>query len=275
MPRGSEGYPWHGRDPVKAILACGQFAPAAGEIEENTGRIRSLSAEAARQGAGILLLPELCLCGYPTADQARHWAVRADGPEMSRLADCARENRLALCVGFAELAPDGVLHNSSAYIDRAGSLRSVYRKVHLWVTEKEWAQPGKGFQVLTDAGICLGMWICYDTRFPEAARTLARGGTRLALAGSAWFGPPDEWELAVRARAVDNGIFVAGATVLGSFGSSPFRGTSLVADPNGRVLARAREGVEEVICAEYDDAAVESCRARIPLLEHLRPDAYV
>lgn len=259
---------------MKATLACAQFAPAGGGIQENIGHIRTLVREAARRGAAVLLLPELSLCGYPSADQARSWAVRTDGPEMSRLAECARENRLALCLGFAELAPNGILHNSAAYIDRAGSLRSVYRKVHLWVTEKEWAQPGNGFQVVVDSGIPLGMWICYDTRFPETARTLARSGTKLGLAGSAWFGPPDEWELAVRARAVDNGIFVAGATLLGSFGSSPFRGTSLVADPHGRVLARAREGVEEVICAEYDDAVVQSFHDRVPLLDHLRPEAY-
>jgi len=260
---------------VKATLACGQFEPAAGAIQENIRRIRSLALVAARRGAAILLLPELCLCGYPPAGEARAWAVRADGPEMTEVAGSARENGIALCLGFAELAHGGVLHNSAAYIDRTGALRSVYRKVHLWVTEKEWAQPGTGFAPMTDAGIRLGMWICYDTRFPEAARSLARAGTRLALAGSAWFGPADEWELAVRARALDNGIYVAGAAVLGSFGASPFRGTSLIADPHGRVLARAREGIEDVIFGEYDDAVVESFHARIPLLDHLRPETYV
>jgi predicted amidohydrolase len=261
-------------DPVKATLACGQFAPAAGAVQENIARIRSLALEAARGGAAILVLPELCLCGYPPAHDARAFAVRADGPEMSAVAGAARENAIALCLGFAELARDGVLYNSAAYVDRTGALRTVYRKVHLWVTEKEWATPGAGFAALTDGGICLGMWICYDTRFPEAARSLARGGTRLGLVGSAWFGPPDEWELAVRARALDNGIYVAGATALGSFGASPFRVASLIADPHGRVLARAREGTPEVIFAEYDDAVVESFHARIPLLHHLRPEAY-
>lgn len=259
---------------MKATLACGQFAPAAGGIQENIAHIRSLALEAARNGAAILVLPELSLCGCPPASDARAWAVRADGPEMSAVADCARENAIALCLGFAELAPDGVLHNSAAYVDRSGTLRTVYRKVHLWVTEKEWARPGTGFAAMTDVGIRLGMWICYDTRFPEAARSLARAGARLGLVGSAWFGPPDEWELAVRARALDNGIYVAGAAVLGSFGASPFRGASLIADPHGRVLARAREGTEDVIFGEYDDAVVESFHARIPLLDHLRPETY-
>ena len=259
---------------MKATLACGQFAPAAGTLQENIARIRSFAREASARGAAVLVLPELCLCGYPPAEQARAWAVRTDGPEMGLLSDAARQNGVALFAGFAELAPDGTLYNSGAYFDRSGLLRSVYRKVHLWVTEKEWAKAGDGFHPWQDAGVKLGAWICYDTRFPEAARSLARAGVTLALVGSAWFGPPEEWELAVRARALDNGIFVAGASVLGAFGSAPFRGASLIADPHGRVLARAREGVEELITAEYDDDVVESFRARIPLLSHLRPETY-
>ena len=70
-------------------------------------------------------------------------------------------------------------------------------------------------------------------------------GPASACVGSAWFGPPEEWELALRARALDNGMFAAGAAVQGAFGSVPFRGVSLIVDPHGRVLARAREGAEE------------------------------
>ena len=259
---------------MKTILACGQFAPVAGAIRANTERIRALAGDAAGRGAGILVLPELCLCGYPHPAEARAAAVGPDGPEIGRLSDCARKNAIALCFGFAECAPDNVLHNSMGFLDSRGDLLSVYRKVHLWVTEKEWALPGSGFQAMTAGGIRLGMWICYDTRFPEAARALARSGATLGLVGSAWFGPAEEWELALRARALDNGMFVAGASVQGSFGDAPFHGASLVVDPHGRVLARAREGAEEVICAEYDDETVASFRARLPLLTDLRPGAY-
>ena len=259
---------------MKSILACGQFAPAAGGIRENTEHIRALAHEASDRGAGMLVLPELCLCGYPPAAEARSWSVSPGGSEIAVLSQCARENAIALCFGFAERTPDSVLHNSLGFLDSGGVLRSVYRKVHLWVTEKEWAVRGPGFQAMTAAGIRLGMWICYDTRFPEAARTLARSGATLGLVGSAWFGPAEEWELALRARALDNGMFVAGSSVQGSFGEAPFRGASLIVDPHGRVLARAREGAEEVIFAEYDDEAVASFRARLPLLSDLRPGAY-
>jgi predicted amidohydrolase len=259
---------------VKSILACGQFAPAAGGIQKNIESMCRLARVACRQGAKILVLPELCLCGYPPPSEARRWSVPKGGPEIERLSECARENEIALCFGFAELAPESVLHNSMGFIDAGGRLQSVYRKVHLWVTEKEWAAPGPGFLAMTAGGVRLGMWICYDTRFPEAARTLARAGATLGLVGSAWFGPAEEWELALRARALDNGMFAAGASVQGSFGASAFHGASLIVDPHGRVLARAREGAEEVICAEYDDEEVASFRARLPLLADLRPGAY-
>ena len=259
---------------LKSILACGQFAPVPGGIQENTDRIRSLARTAAGRGAAILVLPELCLCGYPSAADARKWAVHPEGAEIARLSACARENAISLCFGFAELGPHDVLHNSMGFLDSAGILMSVYRKVHLWITEKEWAVPGTGFQAMTAGGVRLGMWICYDTRFPETARSLARSGATLGLVGSAWFGPPEEWELAVRSRALDNGMFVAGASVQGAFGTAPFRGASLIVDPHGTVIARAREGAEEVICAEYDDDAVTSFRSRLPLLTDLRPGSY-
>jgi 5-aminopentanamidase len=259
---------------VKLGLACGQFTPVTGAIPENTECMTRLAREAARHGAAVIVLPELCLCGYPTASEAPRVAVRPDGPEISRLCECARTSSLALCFGFAERGPGDSLFNSMALIDADGVLRSVYRKVHLWVTEKEWAEPGESFRAMTAAGVRCGMWICYDTRFPEAARALARSGATLGLVGSAWFGPADEWELALRSRALDNGMFVAGASVLGSFGAAPFRGAGLIVDPHGRVLARARDGVEDVIVAEYDDEAVAAFRERLPLLSDLRPGSY-
>jgi predicted amidohydrolase len=118
------------------------------------------------------------------------------------------------------------------------------------------------------------MWICYDTRFPEAARVLALEGATLCLAATAWFGPADEWELAIRARAMDNGIFTAGAALQGEALGMPLRGASIIVDPHGRILAQAREGADGVITAQYDEESVLSFRARLPLLEHRRPSAY-
>jgi predicted amidohydrolase len=259
---------------VNMIVACGQFAPGPGEMKRNGERIDALAREAAAQGAALLVLPELCLCGYPTSEEAPARAVAARGEEIGRLEESARVNGIALCFGFAERADDGRLYNSMACVSGNGAPLSVYRKVHLWKTEKAWATPGSAFPRFTLGTLRLGMWICYDTRFPEVTRSLAVAGVTLGLVGSAWFGPAEEWELALRARALDNGIFVAGASVQGAFGGQAFHGASLIVDPHGRVIARAREGRDEVICAEYDDAALRSFRERLPLLDDRRPETY-
>ncbi len=259
---------------MKRTVACGQFAPQPGDIEANTGVMSALARDAAAAGASLIVLPELCLCGYPGAEEARARAVAADGPQVGALRSCARKERVAIAFGFAEAGPGGALYNSMAFIDGQGSLAAVYRKVHLWATEKSWATPGSSFAAFDALGLRLGMWICYDSRFPEAARCIARAGATLALAGSAWFGPGPEWELALRARAMDNGIFVAGAVLLGASGSAPFHGESMVVDPHGEILAKAAPGRPGIICAEYDTKVVDTFRSRLPLLADLRPESY-
>jgi predicted amidohydrolase len=259
---------------VATIIACGQFSPAPGDAARNIECMEAHAREAARQGARLLLLPELCLCGYPAPDEAARFAVSIDGPEIGQLRQHARAAGISLCFGFVEREQGGALRNSMAFVDAAGELRATYRKVHLWKSEAAWATPGTRFESF-DAGIArAGMWICYDTRFPEAPRALALAGATLGLVGAAWFGPEEEWELALRARALDNGIFVAGAAVQGAFGSQPFHGTCLIADPHGRVLARGRPGWDEIVTAAYDEADVKAFRARLPLLDDRRPQSY-
>jgi predicted amidohydrolase len=259
---------------VATIISCGQFTPAPGDAARNIQSIQAQARAAARQGARLLLLPELCLCGYPAPDEAARFAVSLDGPEVGRVRECARAEGISLCFGLAEREQGGALRNSMAFVNASGELCATYRKVHLWKSEAAWAAAGGRFESF-DAGMArAGMWICYDTRFPEAARALAVAGATLGLVGAAWFGPEEEWELALRARALDNGIFVAGAAVQGAFGSQPFHGTSLIIDPHGRVLARGRPGREEIVTAAYDEADVQAFRERLPLLDDRKPRAY-
>ncbi|MGO9409353.1 MAG: carbon-nitrogen hydrolase family protein [Spirochaetia bacterium] len=256
-----------GKSPV---IACAQLVCASGDLPRNTSLMAEMAAEAARMRARVVVFPELCLSGYCSPSEAARLAVSAGGPEISRLHAVARQTGVALCFGFPERAPDG-LSNSMVFLDTDGAAPIVYRKIHLWVTERGWAAEGKRLVSFGLDGLRCGMWICYDTRFPEAARALATRGVTHALVGSAWFGPAAEWELAVRARALDNGIFVAGAAAQGSFGNAPFHGESLIVDPHGNILARAPEGHEGVIAAECDNRAVDSFRARLPLLQDMRP----
>ncbi len=256
------------------VIACGQFTPVPGDLRANTAIMKRQASEAASRKAALIVFPELCLSGYLPVKEVKPLAVAKDGTEIARLSDAAREAGISLCFGFAEKRADGALSSSMAFIDAGGRLRAVYRKVHLFGAESEWAEAGDRFECLDAGPFRLGIWICYDTRFPETARAVALAGATLGIAGSAWLGPAEEWELALRARALDNGIFTAGAALQGQSGTFAFHGASLIVDPHGRVLARAVEGREEVIWAVYDPEEVKAFRARLPLLEHRRPDAY-
>lgn len=254
-------------------LACAQFAPVEGDVAANLSRLDDLARQAA--GADLVLFPELATTGYLPADRIAPLAEAIPGPTTDRLGEIARKHGLALAAGMAELDPaTGLRHNTLVVLGRDGRLALCYRKTHLFPGEERWATAGSSFTVALCGGIAIGGWICYDTRFPEVARQVALAGVEVALVPSAWLGPADEWELVVRARALDNGIFVAGAALQGSSSVSEFRGGSLIADPHGRVIAQAKEGETTVVSADVDLNAIAEFRKRLPLLEHRRSDLF-
>ena len=157
------------------------------------------AAEAARLGARIVLYPELIVTGYIDPDRIAKLAEPLTGPSVQSLAATAERLDVALAFGFAGRAPDGSIRNSLVFVGSNGEVAGVYRKVHLWDTEKTWALPGESTTVLWMEGVRACGWICYDTRFPELARSQALAGMELALVATAWLGHGEEWELALRA----------------------------------------------------------------------------
>lgn len=256
---------------MRMVLACAQFAAMPGDVPANTGRVDALAREAAGRGAALVVFPEMCLTGYLGAGEIEPLTADVDGPELSRVAATAREAGIAIALGFAERAVDGRRFSSIAIFGPDGGLLAVRRKAHLFGGEPRWATPAEDVRTFAACGVRCGAWVCYDTRFPEQARRLALDGATLGLVGAAWLGPTEEWELAVRARAVDNGIYVAASALQGEGRGMTFHGSSLVADPHGRVIARAASG-DGLITAEYDDGTIAECRARLPLLAHRRSD---
>ncbi len=258
---------------MSPVLACGQFAPEPGSIEANRAIMLRQMEEAKSLGASLIVFPELALTGYLPPDEVGPLAVSVNGPELRPLRDAAARLQLGAAVGLAEFDGDARC-NSLAYINSQGKVSHVYRKLHLWDTERVWARPGCSADTFDAEGVRSGMWICYDTRFPEVGRLVAVGGGSLALVATAWLGPAAEWELAVRARALDNGMYVAASALQGAYADNRFVGASLIVDPHGNVLARCPEGRTGVITAPYDARVVAGFRGRIPLLRHRRLDAY-
>jgi predicted amidohydrolase len=259
---------------LRTIVAASQFLPVPKDVWANLATVERHCRLAGRAGAMLVVFPELCLTGYLPPEELVS-AVRGDlGGAAAQLPGIARRLGIDIAVGLPEDLGDGRLANSMLYFDCNGQLRGTYRKVHLWGTEREWAVPGQELAAFDSSFARIGMWICYDTRFPEVARLLALDGAALGLVATAWLGPANEWELALRARALDNGIYVVGSALQGEYGPFSFHGVSMVVNPHGQVVAAATEGREGVIFAEYDPEVVSAFRARLPLLKDRRTDLF-
>jgi hypothetical protein len=154
--------------------AAVQFAPVFGEVELNLTRALRFISD---QDADLFVFPELALSGYVFASRAEalELAQAPDGPELRRVAEAAAAKRACVVIGFAERAGSSVF-NSSFFAAPDGA-RAVYRKIHLFDREKTLFDPGDGPPLVVEAsGARLGLMVCFDWIFPEAARTLALAG---------------------------------------------------------------------------------------------------
>ena len=254
-------------------VACGQFAAKSGAKKENVARMIKYAAEAREKGCVLIVFPELIVTGYLAPEQIIPLAEPITGPSVQSLARAAQDLGIAIAFGFAELDERrDVRYNSLVILDRQGQIAGVYHKTHLWDQEKTWAESGSSIPVFDVDGVRCGGWICYDTRFPEVGRLVGLGGADVALVATAWLGPREEWELALRARALDNSIFVAGADIIITVTGLRCVGASMIVAPKGNVLARAELGKEGIIHAVLKRQDLEAQRNRVPLLRDRRPD---
>ena len=232
---------------------------------------------AAADGAELVVLPEKwSLLG--DADTLRELAEPLDGPAVSAARAWARELGIHLVAGsVAERVPGReLLSNTSLLIDPDGDIAATYRKVHMFdvdvdgVSYRESDAEAPGEEVVTaPAGeLELGLSVCYDLRFPELYRVMAlRGATAVTVpAAFTAFTGRDHWEVLLRARAIENQLFVIAA---GQFGEAPPHfsswGHSMIVDPWGRILGQIEAGEGHAI-ADLDLAELESVRERIPSL---------
>jgi N-carbamoylputrescine amidase len=276
---------------------------------ENLARAIAQVESAARGGAQIVCLPELFRSRYfcQTEDPAHfELAEPIPGPSTAALGQVAAAHRIALVVPVFERRAEGVYHNTAVVLDEGGAELGRYRKMHVpddpLYHEKFHFTPGDlGFRSLSTRAARLGVLICWDQWFPEAARLTALAGAQILLYPTAigWQfdeGPEvdaaqhDAWETIQRSHAIANGVFVAAVNRVGRepplepsgpTGAAPgdpggirFWGQSFVADPFGRTLARASDCEEELLLVECDLSAVEKVRRDWPFLRDRRIDAY-
>jgi predicted amidohydrolase len=216
----------------------------------------------------------------------RDGAEPLDGPTLRWAADLARGLKVWLVAGsvIERIAGRERCHNTSCLLDPDGQIRAVYRKVHLFdndvpgaaMRESDAIAPGEEIVAADAGGVRLGLAVCYDLRFPELFRALALDGCRVLALPAAFTERTgrDHWEVLVRARAVENQVFVIAADQVGQ--TSPrlrWFGRSMIVDPWGVVLAQAPDR-ESYVVADLDFAAQDAVRAQLPCLANRRPDVY-
>ncbi len=257
------------------ILSLGQMHLHLGEPERNFEQVRAWTEEAARRGSQLVVFPEL----WPTAYDLEHWPRHADqlGEGMfARLSALAREQRLAVASSVLE-ARAGRAYNTFALYAADGSLQGLYRKVHLvpMLDEPRWLAAGDALTVAQTGWGPTGLGICYDLRFPEMWRRYALAGARLFLLPAEW---PSRrithWQTLLRARAIENQVFVAACNRVGESKGETFGGRSAVIDPWGEPVVEADGEAEALITAEIDLLKVAEIRASIPVFQDRRPDLY-
>lgn len=258
-------------------IALAQFI-AGPEKEANLRRILALTEQAAAAQARLVLFPESSMLHLPQEQPPAPLAEPLDGPFVIALAGAARRHGISVVAGVFERSPDqDRAFNTVVAIDRAGQRLGSYRKIHLYdafgYRESDRIVAGDGDTlVFALEGIAFGVETCYDVRFPELSRHLVALGAEAILLPAAWVHgllKESHWEVLLRARAIENTVYVAAAGLTGR----PYTGSSMLVDPMGVPVVRASEG-EGLITGEVDPERLRAVRRTNPSLEHVRPDVY-
>ncbi|MGG1679822.1 carbon-nitrogen hydrolase family protein [Neobacillus sp. NRS-1170] len=238
-------------------------------------------AKAKGMGADFVVLPEfyMVLATPKTGVLPAEAAEPLDGPFVSALKEAARKNEIYVVCGMYEskAGDDGRAYNTTVFIDRSGQLLHSYRKTHLYdafsFKESDTIIPGENkYKVVETEFGKIGLMVCYELRFPEIARQFALQEADVLLVPAGWMSGPmkeDHWQTLIRARAIENTMFVVGADLVGP----EFAGRSLVVDPMGVVIASGGEE-EALILADLDLERIERVREKLPSVKHRKPEFY-
>lgn len=260
---------------LKVKIAAVQIECHAGNTGYNLKKITSVVKQAKEHGAEMIVLPELVDTGYVMSEMNNFTEAPHAELTMQALTTAAKENAIYLIAGIAEVADEG-LYNTAVILDPSGRLIAKYRKTHLYFPSGEGVfTAGDELVTIPIKGFTIGLMICYDTRFPEVARSLALKGADLIIVPTAWpFPRVEHWQILTRARAIENQCYLVGANRVGMDGSAVFCGNSRIVDPHGVVIASATEDREEIVYADMSRATLEFVRNRMPVFQHRKPELY-
>ena len=268
-------------------MTCGE------DPKRNLANQLSLAENALKKGANIFCTQELFRSQYFCQVEDHRFFALAEtipGPSTDAFSKLAKKYKAVIVASLFEKRAAGVYHNTAAIIDADGTLMGVYRKMHIpddpLFYEKFYFTPGDtGFLAWKTKVTTIGTLVCWDQWFPEGARLTALQGAEILFYPTAIGWLPSEshemnlaqhsaWETIQRAHAIANGVFVAAVNRVGREGELTFWGQSFVADPFGRIVAKASSDQEEILLVPIDRAKIEETRQNWPFLRDRRVDAY-
>ncbi len=274
------------------------------EPDDNVSRAVAHVREAARRGAHVICLPELFRTQYFCQREEHSFFDLAEpipGPTTKVFGDLSRELNVTIVVSLFERRAAGVYHNTAAVMGENGTLRGIYRKMHIpddpLYYEKFYFTPGDlGYKVFDVPQGRVGTLVCWDQWYPEGARLTAMQGAQVLFYPTAIGWHPDEkeewgeaqhdaWRTIQRSHAIANGVYVAVVNRVGHEQGDirgnraegkglQFWGGSFIADPFGRIVAEASHDKEEILIGEVNPKKMEEIRRNWPFLRDRRIDSY-
>lgn len=250
-----------------------QFTVQQGDLDANLAYVREALVRVAEQGATLVVLPEMWSTGfaYKTLGEL---AQRTSGA-VAELQELSARYKVVIIGSQPEPAGDGRVYNTAHVIDH-GSVVASYRKLHLFslLGEDKAFKGGDGYCLAETSIGKVGVIICYDLRFPELSRRLALEGARVICVPAQWPKPRQEhWRTLLRARAIENQLYVVSSNTCGMVGKLDFFGMSMIIDPKGEVVADAGEQPGEIV-APLSWETMDAWRAQIPCFRDRRPELY-
>jgi predicted amidohydrolase len=265
--------------PEKIIMAATQISLAQFEIlpgnpAANLEKVRAFAAAAHGAGSSLLLLPELWPTGFDVKRTVR-FACRQNDEFVQELSAICCDASLA--IGGSMLIRNGShIENTYMLMDSTGGICASYQKTHLFqqMGEDQFLTPGEAIQMTPTFLGNIGMTICYDLRFPELYEIYARQGAGFIMMCAEWpVARIEQWKILIRARAIENRMFIAAVNCVGKWRDMSFGGHSALIAPDGTLMAEGGNE-EELITGSLDLAAIDEIRKALPFGVDRRPELY-
>jgi predicted amidohydrolase len=260
---------------LKISISLAQMDIATGQVEKNLATARSMIARAAERGSDLVVLPELWSTGYDLEHAADH-ATTLDEGIFAEIAALAAKHRTYIAGSCLSIIKPGRYGNTLVCTAPTGKRLGEYAKAHLYglMNEDQYLTPGNKTTIIDFPWGAAGLAICYDLRFPELFRSYALKGATMVIVPAEWPRPRiAHWQTLLRARAIENQMFVVACNRVGQNQSDHFPGHSAIIDPWGEVVVEGGGG-QELLTAEIDLEEVNRFRDKIPVFKDRRPDLY-